>query len=123
MILAQSGDAIIGKYHLPNQLDVEIFRSDGKYFGKIIGLEGFNEGQKIDSYNPDESKQEEQLLGKIIIKDLEYDQAKNQWVDGSMYGPEKGLIFNLKIAELGETEIKVVASKYLFWKTMAWEKL
>ena len=123
MILAQSGDAIIGKYHLPNQLDVEIFRSDGKYFGKIIGLEGFNEGQKIDSYNPDESKQEEQLLGKIIIKDLEYDQAKNQWVDGSMYGPEKCLIFNLKIAELGETEIKVVASKYLFWKTLSWKKL
>ena len=32
---AQQTDVIIGKYHLPNDLDVEIFKDQGKYFGKI----------------------------------------------------------------------------------------
>ena len=123
MTLAQSGDAIIGKYHLPNQLDVEIFKSEGKYFGKIIGLDGFNDWQQKDIHNPEKSDRQELLMGKTIIRDLEYDPSGDQWINGSMYGPEKGLIFNLKIAELRENEIKVVASKYLFWKTLVWKKL
>ncbi|NQT62841.1 MAG: DUF2147 domain-containing protein [Candidatus Marinimicrobia bacterium] len=122
-VMAQPGDAIVGKYHLPNYLDIEIFESDGKYLGKIIGLDGFNDGQKKDIYNPDKSNQEELLLGKIIIDDLEFEASKNQWVNGRMYGPEKGLIFNLKITAVSPDEIKVVASKYLFWKTLSWEKI
>lgn len=122
-VLGQPGDAILGKYHLPNQLDIEIFKSNGKYAGKIIGLEGFNNGQTKDVHNPDKSNQEELLLGKIVIDGLEYEASKNQWVNGSMYGPEKGLIFNLKITGVNPTEIEVVASKYLFWKTLSWEKL
>ena len=122
-VIAQQGDIIVGKYHLPNQLDIEIFESNGKYVGKIIGLDGFNDGQKKDVHNPDKSSQEELLLGKIIINGLEFESSKNQWVNGSMYGPEKGLVFHLKITEVNQTEIKVVASKYLFWKTLSLEKL
>lgn len=120
---AQAGDAIIGKYHLPNQLDIEIFESDGKYVGKIIDLEGFNDGQQKDVHNPDKSKQEDLLLGKRIIENLHYDESENQWVGGSMYGPEKGLVFNLRISAVRADEIEVVASKFLFWKTLTWETL
>ena len=35
---AQQADEIIGKYHLPNDLDIEIFENDGKFFGRIIAL-------------------------------------------------------------------------------------
>ena len=122
-LMAQSGDAVIGRYHLPNNLDIEIFKSDGKYLGKIIGLDGFNDGQEKDIYNPEKSNQEELLLGKIIIHGLDFDAAKNQWVNGRMCGPEKGLFFNLRITEVSPAEIKVVASKYLFWKTLSWEKI
>ncbi|MCF6237455.1 MAG: DUF2147 domain-containing protein [Candidatus Marinimicrobia bacterium] len=120
---AQTGDLIIGKYQLPNNLEIEIFKSDGKYFGKIIGLSGFNEGQEQDIHNPDKSNQNDLLMGKTIIKDLEYDNTKHQWVDGSMYGPGKGLIFNLKIAKVRQDEIEVVASKFLFWKTLNWVRM
>ena len=123
MIMAQPGDGIIGQYHLSNQLDLEIFKADGKYFGKIIGLDGFNGGQKKDIHNPDRSSQAEPLLGKVIIENLEYDQSINQWIKGRMYGPEKGLIFNLKIVELRAVEIEVVASKFFFRKTLVWQKL
>ncbi|MCD4679962.1 MAG: DUF2147 domain-containing protein [Bacteroidales bacterium] len=50
---AQQDDIIIGNYHLPNKLDVEIFKNSGKYYGKIIALNGFEDGQTKDINNPD----------------------------------------------------------------------
>lgn len=120
---AQKSDEIIGKYHLPNNLDIEIFKKDNTYSGIIIGLNNFKDGQTKDINNPKESKQKEQLIGKVIINDLEYDNEKNEWINGKMYGPEKGMVFNLKITEIGKTNIEVVGSKYLFWHTMKWKKI
>lgn len=122
-IFALDADAILGRYHLPNQLDIEIFKLEGKYFGKIVGLDGFDGGQQLDINNPEKALRTEPLLGKTIINNLEYDSSVNQWVDGSMYGPEKGLLFSLKITQIREYEIEVIGSKYLFWKKMTWEKL
>ena len=120
---AQKADELIGKYHLPNDLDVEIFKDNGKYFGKIIALNDFEDGQTKDVNNRDESKQNEALIGKVIIENLEFNKEKNQWLNGSMYGPEKGMVFNLKITEMREKEIEVVGSKYIMWRTLQWEKI
>ncbi len=120
---AQQSDEIIGKYHLPNKLDIEIFKDNGKYFGKIIALNNFKEGQTKDIYNPEESKQDDLLIGKVIIKGLEYSKDEKQWLNGKMYGPEKGMVFNLKVKEIRQNEIEVVGSKYLFWKTLQWDKI
>lgn len=120
---AQQADEIIGKYHLPNNLDVEIFKDNGKYFGKIIALNGFEEGQTNDVNNRDESKQNEPLIGKVIIKNLEFNKEKEQWLNGSMYGPEKGMVFNLKITEIRQDKIEVVGSKYFMWRTLHWKKI
>ena len=122
-ISAQQADEIIGKYHLPNDLDIEIFKDGGKYFGKIIALNDFEDGQTKDINNRDESKQNEHLIGKVIIKNLEFNRDKEQWLNGSMYGPEKGMVFNLKITEIREKEIEVVGSKYIMWRTLKWEKI
>ena len=120
---AQQADEIIGNYHLPNDLDIEIFKDNGKYLGKIIALNGFEDGQTNDINNPDNSKQNGLLIGKIIITNLEYDKEEKQWLNGKMYGPEKGMIFNLKITEIHQNEIEIVGSKYLFWKTMTWIRI
>jgi len=119
----QQADDIIGKYHLPNKLDVEIFKTDGKYFGKIIALNGFEDGQTTDLNNPDKEKQNDLLMEKIIIEGLEFDPEKKEWRNGSMYGPEKGMIFNLKVTEIRETEIEVVGSKFIIWRTLTWQKI
>ncbi len=63
----QQADDIIGKYHLPNNLDVQIFKVKDKYQGKIIALNGYEDGQTKDFKNPEESKQNDLLIGKIII--------------------------------------------------------
>ncbi len=120
---AQRADEIIGKYHLPNDLDVEIFEDGGKYFGRIIALNNFRSGQTKNVNNPDELKKKEPLIGKIIIKDLEYDTEEKQWLKGNMYGPEKGMVFNLKITEIREKEIEVVGSKFIMWRTLTWKKI
>ena len=120
---AQQADEIIGKYHLPNKLDVHIFKYKDKYYGKIIALNGYENGQTKDIKNPDKSKHNDTLIGKMIIKNLEFDENENEWVNGSMYGPEKGMIFNLKITEIRKNEIEIVGSKYFFWRTLKWEKL
>jgi uncharacterized protein (DUF2147 family) len=120
---AQKADDIIGKYHLPNKLDVQIYKVGNKYNGKIIALNGFEDGQKTDIHNDDEDLKKKPLIGMVIIKGLEFDTDDKEWVDGEMYGPEKGMTFNLKITEMRDNEIEVVGSKYLFWHTLVWKKL
>jgi hypothetical protein len=120
---AQKADELIGKYRLPNKLDIEIFKENGKYFGKIIALRDFEDGQTTDINNPDKSKQDTPLIGLQIISNLEYDSKENKWLHGDMYGPEKGMNFHLKVIEMKDDEIIVVGSKYFFWKTLVWEKI
>jgi len=120
---AQKADDIIGKYHLPNKLDLEIYKVGQTYQGKIIALNGYENGQTVDYKNPDEDKQKQPLIGMVILKDLEWDAEEKQWINGSMYGPEKGMVFNLKVTEMREKDIEVVGSKYLFWHTLEWFKI
>jgi len=120
----QKPDDVIGKYHLPNKLNVEIYKvGENKYNGRIIALNGFENGQTTDINNDDESKKKTPLLKMEIIKGLEYDSEERQWINGEMYGAEKGMVFNLKITEVRNKEIEVVGSKYLFWKTLEWKKI
>lgn len=121
VIFAQQADDVIGKYRLPNNLDVEIFKENNKYSGKIIALNGYENGETKDFKNPDKLKRNELLLGKVIIENLEFDSDEKQWINGSMYGPEKGMVFNLKITEIRDNEIEIVGSKFFFHKTLIWK--
>jgi len=123
VLLAQEADIIVGKYRLPNNLDIEIFESNGRYCGIIIALNGFENGQQKDINNPDRSQRNDPLLGKLIIKDLEYDRNENKWINGSMYSAEKGMYFNLLIAEVRANEIAVIGSKFVVRKSLQWKKL
>ncbi len=122
-LYSQQADQIIGEYKLPNQLKIKIYKVDNKFFGKITSLDGYNNGQIKDIKNPDEAKRNDSLLGKVIIEGLKYDNKKDEWVDGSMYGPEKGIKFNLKITEIAGNRATVVGSKFFFWHTLTWQKL
>ena len=120
---SQSADDVIGKYHLPNNLDVEIFKANNSFSGKIIALNGYEDGQTTDIKNPDKSKRKDSLIGKIIIENLKFDSTEKIWIDGKMYGAEKGMFFNLKITNIKKNEIIVVGSKFLFWRTLSWKKI
>lgn len=119
---AQMADDIIGKYRLPNNLVVEIFKQNGRYFGRIAELNNFENGQKKDINNPDKLKRDDSLLGKIIIENLEFDSREKQWKNGTIYSAEKGLVLDFKITAIRNNEIEVVGSKYIFRKTLIWAK-
>ena len=121
-VFAQNADDIIGKYRLPNELEIEIVKNGKYYVGKIIALNDYKNGETKDVKNPDKSKGSEPLLGKVIIKELEFDKKEKKWLNGTIYGVEKGIFLHFKITEFKDHKIKVVASKYFFWKTMFWKK-
>ncbi len=120
---SQQADDIIGKYRLPNKLDIEIFKTDNRYFGKIIALNGYENGQTTDLKNPEKAKKKNLLVGMIIIKNLRYDDNEKKWLDGKMYGPEKGMFFNLKIVKVKNNSLTAVGSKYFFWHTTEWKSI
>lgn len=120
---AQKADDLIGKYRLPNKLDVEIYKNGEKYFGKITALNGYENGRTTDVKNPEESKRNTPLVGMVVLKDLEYDHEEKEWINGNMYAPEKGMVINFKVTEMRKNEIEVVGSKYFFWKTLVWKKI
>jgi len=122
-LFAQKGDDIVGKYRLPNGLDVEIYKNGNNYEGKIISLQDYKEEESKDVHNPDKSKRDEPLMNKVIIRELEFDNDEKEWNNGTMYGPDKGMYVNLKVTEIRDDEIEVVGSKYLFSKTLIWKKL
>ena len=120
---AQKPDDLIGKYRLPNNLDVEIYKKGDLYFGKIIALNNYEDGQTKDFKNPEKEKRNNLLLGMEIIKNLAFDSDEKKWIDGEMYGPEKGMFFHLKVNKIGEKEIEVVGSKFFLRRTLEWKKL
>lgn len=118
---AQKADDIIGKYRLPNDIEIEMFKVGDKYFGKIIALNSYH--QTKDVKNPDKSKRNEPLLGQTVVKELEFDEKEKKWLNGTIYGVEKGIFLNFKVTKMQEKEITVVASKYVFWKTLIWKRI
>ncbi len=118
-----TGREIVGRYRLPNQLEIEIYPAGKGYEGKIVALNNFENGETKDVNNPDKKEREKPLLGKVIIEGLTYDAASGQWSGASMYAPEKGMTVNLKVKSVSDSGAVAEGSKFLFSKTITWEKI
>ena len=116
-------DKILGRWLLPDNLEIEIFKKENKFYGKIIDVYGFNDGQEKDIHNPDKSKRNDHLLGKIIISDLEYDQKNAKWINGTIYAPQKGLTLDLTILKINGETLEAKGSKLFFSKTIIWKRI
>ena len=122
-VLAQKADDIIGRYKLPNDLEIEIFKDGNTYSGKIVSLNGYKDGVTKDAENPDKLKRNDNLLGKVIITNLVFNASEKKWLKGKLYGPEKGLTINLKVTKLTATKATAIGSKFVFWRTFDWIKI
>ena len=95
------GDDILGVWTTGSKKGrVEIYKEDGKYYGKIIWLkEPLNdEGQpKKDVNNPDDDAQSKPLMGLVNLKGFEFDADDEEWVDGTIYDPENGSTYDCYI--------------------------
>ncbi len=93
-INAQSPDDLIG-YWLSEEKDgqIQIYKKNGKYFGKLIWIEEPNEkdgSPKLDDKNPDEKLRNRKVQGLEILKDFSFDKKEDEWSGGTIYDPESG---------------------------------
>ncbi|MEE4197823.1 MAG: DUF2147 domain-containing protein [Bacteroidales bacterium] len=119
----RQGDEILGSWLLPDNLEIEIFKRGDKYYGKIIDVYGFNDGQEKDIHNPDQLKRNDRLVGKVIISGLEYDQKSGEWINGTIYAPHKGITLDLTIIEINGRSLEAKGSKLFFSKTIIWKRI
>jgi uncharacterized protein (DUF2147 family) len=103
---------------------VEFYKSNGKYYGKIIWLKNPTDefGKPFtDVENPDKALQLRQLMNLVILSDFEYDD--NEWIDGTLYDPNKGSTYNSKIWLEDNKTLKVRGYIGFLYETETWTKL
>ena len=75
---------------------VQVFKEDGKYFGKIVWLKDPNDEEtgkpKTDKNNPDPELQKRPTLGIMLLTGFEFDD--DEWEDGEIYDPKSGKTYS-----------------------------
>jgi uncharacterized protein (DUF2147 family) len=104
---AANPDAILGKWLNGKQTaHVEIYKADGKYYGKIVWLkepvypaddkQGMAGKTKVDRENPDAAKRNQPILGLVILRNFVF-VKDGLWEDGMIYDPENGKDYKCKM--------------------------
>ncbi len=75
---------------------VEIFKKNGKAYGKIIKILG-EEHQNVtcDKCDDDDPRKDKRVIGMEIIKALEWDD--DEWDGGTILDPEDGKVYKCKM--------------------------
>jgi uncharacterized protein (DUF2147 family) len=96
---SQTADAIVGKWLNEDQdAHIQIYKENGKFYGKIVWLKEPNEEDtglpKLDDENKDESLRSRPVMGMILLKDFIYDEDDTEWDDGTIYDPKNGSTYD-----------------------------
>ena len=123
---AQSADAILGKWYTADEKAVvEIYNNGSAYSGKIIWLkEPKNENgtDKMDIYNPDESRKRQPVIGLNIVEGFRY-KGKNKWIDGRIYDPDNGKTYSCYMKlEGNELKVRGYIGIALIGRTTVWTR-
>jgi uncharacterized protein (DUF2147 family) len=91
-------DAIIGKWlNEDKDAHVQIYKENGKYYGKVVWLnEPLDEvtgKPKLDDENSDASLRNRPIMGLILLNDFVYD-GDGEWEDGTIYDPKNGKTYS-----------------------------
>lgn len=108
-VLAQKADDVIGKWmNKDKEAHIQIFKKDGKYFGKLVWLKNPNDEQgkpKKDVKNPSESLRNQSLYGLEILKGFVF--KDRSWQDGTIYDPKSGKTYSCKMTLDGNNKLNV----------------
>lgn len=76
---------------------VEMFKRNGKIFGKIVWLKEPIDSEtgkpKVDKHNPDAAKKTRPTLGLEILTSFVFD-GDDEWSDGEIYDPKTGKTYS-----------------------------
>lgn len=92
LLARENADDILGIWrNASGKGHVEIYKENGKYFGKLVWLKKtHDENGKpyLDKNNPDKKNTTQPLLGLIMLRDFLFDDG--EWTGGKIYNPEDG---------------------------------
>ena len=117
-------DAVLGGWiNGDDDAKVEIYKSGNKYYGKITWLRNPNEDNgtpKVDDENPDKSKQSQQMMGLVILKDFVFEDG--YWKNGTIYDPKNGRTYDCEMWLDGKTGLKIRGYWGIVYRTETWTR-
>jgi uncharacterized protein (DUF2147 family) len=134
-----SGDAILGIWETHDhqgrlESRVEIYKEQGKYFGKIVSLtepawaagddQGMAGKPKNDRYNPHPDLRSRPIIGMQFMRDFTYGAAKDIWVNGKIYDPKCGKTYKCKLTLTSpdRLEVRGYFGVSVFGRTDVWTR-
>lgn len=104
---AQNADPLVGTWlNGDKTAHIEIYKQDGKYFGKIVWLKeptypandakGMAGKEKVDRENPDPAKRNVPVLGLVILRNFT-SSGTGTWENGRIYDPKNGKDYKCKM--------------------------
>jgi uncharacterized protein (DUF2147 family) len=126
-------DRICGLYYAADPdngegSQIQIYKTkEGMYEGKVIWMEYPNhpDGKpRRDVKNPDPQKRNQTNVGIIIIKGFTYNEAHDEWENGSIYNPVSGKTYRsyMKFDTNGKLKVRGYLGISLLGKTVTWTK-
>ncbi|MDB5191663.1 MAG: hypothetical protein JWQ96_1226 [Segetibacter sp.] len=122
-------DAILGVWQNgTGKGQIQIFKHDGKYYGKIIWMKqpnGKDGRPRIDVKNSNKDLRTKPLLGKIMLRDFEYDHNDQEWQNGKVYNPEDGKEYSCYMRMKDNNTLSVRGYLGFSWigKTDTWQRV
>jgi uncharacterized protein (DUF2147 family) len=106
---------------------VEIYKENGKYYGKVIWLNEPNEPAtglpKLDDENDDESLRSQPVMGLILVKDFVYEDD-GLYEDGEIYDPKNGSTYScyMKFETMNQLKVRGYIGISLIGRTTYWTR-
>jgi uncharacterized protein (DUF2147 family) len=122
------GDDILGIWFNEEKTGkVEIYKVDGKYYGKIIWLKepkDANGNEKTDIHNSDVNKRKNKVMGLIMLRGFNYDAEDNNYVDGNIYDPKNGKDYSckMKLIDKNNLDVRGYVGISLLGRTTKWTR-
>lgn len=120
----EQADAIIGQwFNQEKDGKVEIYKEDGKYFGRIIWVKPNEDGsEKKDVHNPKKEMREKTIYGLVVLKNFNY--KGKQWEDGTIYDPKSGKTYSCIMNLDSPNELRIRGYIGVSWigRTTHWTK-
>jgi len=106
---------------------VELYKIGNSYYGKIVWLLDplrLNGSPKVDENNPDKNKQNQLIVGLVVIKNLIWN-GKGNWEDGTVYDPKNGKTYSttIKLKDFNLLEITGYIGFSFIGRTETWTRI
>lgn len=107
-----------------NTAHIKFTYNGDKYSAQMVWMAQPNDDDgnpKKDRNNPDKSLQSRPVLGISLIWGLEL--KDNQWINGSIYSPKKGLTAKCQVEMIDPNTLEIKATKGIFSATKTWKRI